>query len=103
MAGTNQKKQGERKSGLNLVVAAVTGTVVGAGVAVAGTVALKNEKNRERVKKVLTNIKKQATDYVGNMQKEAQDKKGEIEEKIAEGKEEIEKAAKTAKDSLNSN
>ena len=101
MTDHNQKK-GAGKGGVNPVVAAVTGAVVGAGVAIAGAVALKDEKNRKKVKEVLTNVKDQAVGYMEDMQKQTQDKKSQIEEKLAEGKEKIEKVAKAAKDSLNS-
>ena len=40
-----------KKKEFNPVVAAVAGVVVGAGVAVAGAVALSDKKNREKVKK----------------------------------------------------
>lgn len=86
MTDSNQKKQDERKGGLNPVVVAVTGAVVGVGVAVAGAVALKDKKNREKVKQALTSVKNQATGYMEDMQSQAQNKENEIEEKIAEGK-----------------
>lgn len=86
MRDSNQKKQDKRKGGLNPVVVAVTGAVVGVGVAVAGAVALKDKKNREKVKQAVTNVKNQATGYVEDMQNQAQNKGSEIEEKIAEGK-----------------
>lgn len=102
MTNTNLKKQEEKQSGLNPVAVAVTGAVVGAGIAIAGVVALKDEKNREKVKEALTNVKDRAENYIEDVQKQARDKKDEIEEKIAEGTVKIEKAANAAKDSLNS-
>lgn len=57
MTDHNHKKQDERDSGVNQVVAAVTGAIVGAGVAVAATLALKNEKNRDKVKEAFSNAK----------------------------------------------
>lgn len=56
---TNSKKQDEVKSGISPIAAAVTGAVIGAGIAVAGAVALKDEKNRDKVNEVLGNIKEQ--------------------------------------------
>ncbi len=77
----HQKKQDKGKSSVNSVVAGVTGAVIGAGIAVAGAaVVLNDKKNREKVKKVLTNVKKQAISYMEGVQKQAQDKKGEVEE-----------------------
>ncbi len=91
MTNPKQIKQDEGKSGFNPVAAAITGAVVGAGVAIAGAVALKDKKNRESVKQMLTDVKDQAMGYVEDLQKQVQDKKGEGEEKLAEGKEEVKK------------
>jgi uncharacterized membrane protein YgaE (UPF0421/DUF939 family) len=97
MTNQNQKKQDKRKGSVNSVVAGVTGAVIGAGIAVAGAaVVLNDKKNREKVKKVLTNVKKQAIDYMEGVQKQAQDKKGEVEEKLVEGKEKVKKEVNSA-------
>lgn len=69
MTDSKQKKQNEKKDGFNPVVAAVTGAVVGAGVAIAGAVALRDEKNREKVKDVLTSAKDRAGDYMEDVKK----------------------------------
>ncbi|MGE5041713.1 MAG: hypothetical protein ACM3IJ_02315 [Candidatus Levyibacteriota bacterium] len=61
----NQKN--DKKAGVNPVVAGVAGAVVGAGMAVAGTMALKDEKNRKKVRDVATGIAKQASEYMGAM------------------------------------
>ena len=53
------KKPVEVKVGISPVVAAVTGMVVGAGVAVAGAVAYANQDNRDKVNKVLMDAKDQ--------------------------------------------
>lgn len=63
MAGTN------KKHGVNPVVAAVTGAVVG-GIAVAGALTLADEKKREQVKDVL----KGAKDKILNTKEEAEEK-----------------------------
>ncbi len=100
MTNQNQKKQDERKSGFNPVAAAITGAVVGAGVAVAGAVALNDKKNREKVKKVLNNVKNQAIGYMEDMQKQVQDKKDEVEGKFTEGKKKVLKIENSVKKSL---
>jgi len=97
MVHQNQKKHDEGKSGFNPVVAAVTGAVVGAGVAVAGAIALKDKKNRDKVKGVLNNVKDKATGYVEDIRKQLQDKKNEAEEKLAEGKEKVKKVEDAVK------
>ena len=58
------KKKQDNKNRIGSVVAGVAGAVVIAGVAVATTVALKDEKTRKKVKKVLINVKDQTVDYV---------------------------------------
>jgi len=94
MTNTKQIKQDEKKGVFSPVGIAVTGAVVGAGIAVAGAFALKNEKNREKVKDAFKSIKKQAAGYMEDMQKQAQDKKDEVSEKLTEGKEKLIKVAK---------
>lgn len=74
MTDQKQKKQ-DKKSGFNSSAAAViTGAVVGAGAAVVG-MALNTQKNRDKVKDALTNVKEQAISY-----------KDAVEEKLAEDK-----------------
>lgn len=50
---TNQKKQEEGQKGVSPVAAAIAGAVVGAGVAVAGAMVMKDEKTQAKVKEVL--------------------------------------------------
>lgn len=100
MANQIQKKQTVEKGGISPLAAAVAGMVVGAGVAVAGAVALRDEKNRKNIKKAMTNVKNQAEDYVKNKKMHAQDKRAEVEKRIGGSKEKIEKAVVETKDSL---
>ena len=76
------KKPVEVKVGISPVVAAVTGMVVGAGVAVAGAVAYANQDNRDKVNKVLMDTKDQIIE-----------KKDEVGEKV-------EKLVNIAKDTV---
>lgn len=76
----------KKHDNVNPVVAAVTGAVIGAGVVVAGAVALKDEKNRKKVKEVFKNVKHQAMEYMEDMQKHAEDKKDEVEKNLLKGK-----------------
>jgi len=92
-------KQNENKS-INPIVAAVTGAVVGAGLAIAGTVALKDEKNIEKVKKMMTNVKDQAVEFKKNVQEQAQDKKIEVEKKVEEEKKKVKQVVNSAKNSI---
>jgi hypothetical protein len=70
---------------------------VGIGLAVAGAVALSNEKNREKVKDAFSDAKKHTQDYVGDIQHRAQEKKNDIEQKAAKLVAVVENAAKEVK------
>jgi len=65
MAIKHQKKQDENKNIIGSVVAGVAGAV-----AVAATMALKDEKTRKKLKKVLINVKDQAIDRVETLKTE---------------------------------
>lgn len=86
-----QKKQDQEKSGFNSVTAAVAGVIIGAGVATAGAVLLKDKKNREKVRGILNNAKDQAVGYMENVQKQVGGNKGEAEKILAEGKGKVKK------------
>ena len=69
-------------------LAGAAGAAIVAGVAVASAFVLKDKKNREKVKKVLTNAKDQAVDYMQDVQKKTDKKEKEIEENLASRKNE---------------
>lgn len=79
MSNDNQKKADDH-GGINPVVAGTVGAVIGAGVAVAGTIAMQNPDNREKVKDAVDSVKERATEYLGNMAGVAEEKKEEIED-----------------------
>ena len=54
----------KQDKGVNPVVVGVAGAIIGAGVAVAASVALKDEKTRKKVKEVLHSLKDQAEGYI---------------------------------------
>lgn len=68
----------KNKSGL----AGAAGAAIVAGVAVASAFVLTDKKNREKVKKVLTNAKDQAVDYMQDVQKKTDKQEKEEEEKL---------------------
>ena len=77
---------------INPVVAAVTGAIVG-GVAVAGAMALGDDKNRQKIKGAVSDAKDRTKDYVENVKQVAIDKKDELVENMEEAKKEaLEKA-----------
>lgn len=80
MTVSKQKKQ---NGGVSTMAAAVAGAVVGAGMAVAGAIALSNEKNQEKLKGAFNDAKNKVMG-LGD----------KVEEKVLEGKS---KAAKTEK------
>lgn len=87
---TDEDKK-EQKN-VNPIGVAVTGAVVGAGIAVAGAVALQNKDNRKKVKQALGDIKDRAVDYMHNMQEKAEDKKEQLTDKFTG----VEKKAKSS-------
>lgn len=56
---TNKKRVGYS---VNPLAAAVAGAVVGAGMAVAGAVAMSDKKNQDKIKNVVADIKKKVDD-----------------------------------------
>lgn len=96
MSGKNINKGA---GGVNPVVAAVAGAIVG-GVAAAGAMVLGDEKNRKKIREALSNVKNRTTDYVEDVKQAAQDKKEEIVEKMTEGKEKVLDKAESIKDVL---
>jgi len=89
---TNHKRVGYE---INPLVAAVTGVVVGAGMAVAGAVAMADKKNQARVKDMAQDVKVKAENIVKDVQGKVQNKKSEVENKAKK----LENIAKnTAKD-----
>jgi gas vesicle protein len=100
MADHDRKEQAGRKGNANPVGTALKGAVVGAGIVVAGAVALKDKKNRDKVKKVLTDVKDQATKHMKKMHKRIKGKEGKVKKQLAESKGNVEEAAKSANDTL---
>lgn len=77
MTDTKKKIQNSG-SGVNPVMAAVAGVVVGAGIAVAGAVVMSDKKNQAKVKEVANNLKDQFND-----------KKDDVKEKVIKEVEKI--------------
>lgn len=94
-----QNKHGDDQ-GVNPIAAGVAGAVIGAGAAVAGVVALKDKKNREKVQGVLNGVKDMAMGYMENIQSKAKDKQANMKGKLTEGKNGLKKISASAKSSL---
>ncbi len=85
----NTEKHNLQQPGINPFTAALTGAVVGAGVAVAGMFALKDKKNREMVKDVFNNVKDQAVGYIETVQHNGHNTKAKINNKMPKRKSRI--------------
>ena len=95
----SDKDKNKGAVGINPVVAAVTGAIVG-GVAAAGAMVLGDEKNREKISDALSNVKDKSMDYAEGVKQEIQERKEEVVEKVAEGKEKVLDKAESIKDVL---
>ena len=65
----------KKKSGVNPILAAVTGVVVGAGAAVVGVVTLKDNKNLKSVAGVVNNLVNKSGELTGLIKKDTKKKK----------------------------
>ncbi len=90
---TNVKNQTQpTQGGINPVVAAVTGVVFGAGVAVAGAMALSNDQNQAKIHNAVDDVKSK----VGEVKDKAQEEKDMLETKAKK----LADIAKNAKDEV---
>lgn len=99
MKDQKMSTKGVNSGGVNPVVAAVAGAVVGAGIAVAGVV-LSDEKNREKVIKAATTVKDNVTNYVEKTQKQIEAEKKILKNRILADKMKVKKVVASAKNSL---
>src|SRR5690349_18852184 len=74
---------------VNPIIAGVAGAVVGAGVGIAGAMALKNDQVREKAEKVVQSIGGKATEFAESVKKEAST---QLEQKADEATEDVKKA-----------
>ncbi len=81
------KKNTRDKDVINSMVAGAAGAVIGAGVAIAGAAVLRDEKNREKVKYMLSKVKDQATETLHDARDTAMEKKDQVQDKVLDGKE----------------
>lgn len=81
-----KNKDEEKQTKSNPLAAVATGVVIGASVAAAGAAILQDKKNRDKVKKVVKDVKKQVSGYMEDMQKKADEKKEVGKEKVEDGK-----------------
>jgi F0F1-type ATP synthase membrane subunit b/b' len=89
------KKQEQNE--LNPVAVAVTGVIVGAGVVVAGAIALNNKKNQQKIEEALTTAKEKVID----IKKQAEETIDDVEKKLRVNNKKIKKSVASTKDKLN--
>jgi gas vesicle protein len=95
MGDTNEKKQGQ----MSPAAAVATGIVIGASAAVAGSLLLKDDKNRKALKKVTEHVKSQVKGYVGDAQQKAKNKTEDIKATVDQSSKEVKNKARGSIDS----
>lgn len=100
MADTTSKKT--KQPEVHPVAIAISGAIFGAGAAIAGFMALRDEKNRQKVKKILVSTKDQISEYLEELKTAAEKSQDEVEdmveEKIKEVKPRVKKVKTAAKE-----
>lgn len=92
-------KQNEKNKGVNPVAAGAAGAVIGAGIAVAATAALRDEKTRKKLQKTLMNAKDQAIDRIPKLRQHAdqlQDSLKDVKKQLGAAKKDVTKKAAKA-------
>lgn len=79
------------------IFAAVAGAVVGAGVAIAGAVALTDKKNQKKVEAVISRGQKMAREYSDDVNGKTKEVKKAVDQTVKTGKEKADKLAKVIK------
>jgi hypothetical protein len=69
---------------LNPFVAGITGVVIGAGLAIAGAMALKNEKNKKKIKGILDKLEDKTDNMVQDVKNTANQTKTQAENRMDE-------------------
>ena len=100
MTDTHQQKKHEGKTGFDLAAAAITGAIVGTGVAIAGAIALKDKKTRDKVKLAITGVKNQAVRYAKEMQKELKNEKSPVNKNLSAVSKRVKKIVRSSKKAI---
>lgn len=72
------KRTNKKGRGISPVVSAIAGSVLGAGVAIAGAIALSKSENRKKVDDAIKSVKNAAEGLVKKAKNESQNKKEEV-------------------------
>lgn len=98
MNDQKMSKQQEKEE-VNPVIVAVAGAIVGAGVAVVGTV-LSDKKNREKIAQTVTKVREDVSHLVAKTQEQITTEKKALEKRISDDKIKVKKVVASAQDSL---
>lgn len=91
---------GKVGGGISPVTAALAGAIAGAGVAIAGAVALSKQSNRDKITKVVEDVKRKATKFAKKAKRGAMSGLDKIEDKKDEVVGSVDKAVKVARKTL---
>lgn len=94
------KKNNKKNKGISPVMSAVAGSILGAGVAIAGAIVLSRGENKKKVSDVIKNVKNVAGSFVKKVKNESLDKKEEIQKKLSDEKEVVRSSAMGIVDSI---
>lgn len=94
------KSINKKSKGISPVVAAIGGSVLGAGIAIAGAIALSKTENRKKVDEAIKKVKSATEGFVNKVKSESQDKRIEVEKKLRAEKEVVRSAAIGVVDSI---
>jgi|GEM_PF-4252236 len=87
-------------SKINPLVAVVAGAAVGAGLAIAGAMALKDKKTSQKIADVVEDTKAKISKTTGELKDQAEVKKAELTKKFDQTKAKASRVVKTIKGSL---
>lgn len=96
MSNNNQDKKAKELE-VSPVVAAITGAVVGAGVAIVSAAVINDEKKNHTIENGFNKAKKDSKEFVETKQKEAEVTKNKIEDKVEATKKDADMRVKIAK------
>lgn len=87
----------QKHYGISSMTAAIVGTVIGIGLGVAGTIAVSNKNNQNKVKGVFKKAKNKVTEYVENSKAKIQGLKEIVDDEKVEVKNKTTKILKKVK------
>ncbi len=93
MSDSKQMNNKDKRNGMS-AAAAAAGVIIGAGLGVAGAVALSNKQNRAKLGKAVNGVMKRGSDLVSDVSAAALEKKDEADRMMEETKDRAKKLVK---------